>query len=148
MTMPAGWECGRTEGQPERYEMIGSDNYVQYALDIPMAVAPGTAFAYCRPGAHVLSAMLANATSTNTLDFARDNLFDRLGIKDAEWPEDPQGVNHGWGDLRLHPRDMARIGQLFLNAGDWNGVQVVSKAWAQEATQKLVVGDTEENGYG
>jgi CubicO group peptidase (beta-lactamase class C family) len=148
LTMTSGLECGRTEGEPELYEMIGSDNYVQYALDLPMAVAPGTAFAYCSPGSHLLSAMLANVTSTNTLDFARDNLFDPLGIKDAEWPEDPQGVNHGWGDLRLHPRDMARIGQLFLNAGDWNGVQVVSKAWVQEATQKLVVVDTEENGYG
>jgi len=146
--MTSGLDCGRTEGEPELYEMLGSDNYVRYALDLPMAVAPGTAFAYCSPGSHVLSAMLANATGTNTLDFARDNLFDPLGIKDAEWPEDPQGVNHGWGDLRLHPRDMARIGQLFLNEGNWNGVKVVSKAWVQEATEKLVVVDTEGTGYG
>jgi CubicO group peptidase (beta-lactamase class C family) len=148
LTMTSGLDCGRTEGEPELYEMIGSDNYVQYALDLPMAVAPGTAFAYCSPGSHVLSAMLANATGTNTLDFAGDNLFDPLDIEDAKWPEDPQGVNHGWGDLQLHPRDMARIGQLFLNEGNWNGVQVVSKDWVREATQKLVVVDAEGTGYG
>ena len=148
LTMTSGLNCGQTEGEPELYEMIGSDNYVQYALDLPMAVAPGTAFAYCSLGSHVLSAMLANATGTNTLDFAGDHLLDPLDIEDAKWPEDPQGVNHGWGDLRLHPRDMARIGQLFLNEGNWNGVQVVSKAWVREATQKLVVVDTEGTGYG
>ena len=148
LTMTSGLDCGQTEGEPELYEMLGSDNYVQYALDLPMAVAPGTAFAYCSPGSHLLSAMLANATGTNTLDFARDNLFDPLDIEDAKWPEDPQGVNHGWGDLQLHPRDMARIGQLFLNEGNWNGVQVVSKAWVREATEKLVVVDAEGTGYG
>jgi hypothetical protein len=148
LTMTSGLNCGQTEGEPELYEMIGSDNYVQYALDLPMAVAPGTAFAYCSLGSHVLSAMLANATGTNTLDFAGDHLFDPLDIEDAKWPEDPQGVNHGWGDLRLHPRDMARIGQLFLNEGNWNGVQVVSKAWVRQATEKLVVVDTEGTGYG
>lgn len=148
LTMTSGLDCGQTEGEPELYEMLGSDNYVQYALDLPMAVAPGTAFAYCSPGSHVLSAMLANASGRNTLGFARDNLFDPLDIEDAKWPEDPQGVNHGWGDLQLHPRDMARIGQLFVNEGNWNGVQVVSKAWVRKATEKLVVVDTEGTGYG
>ena len=148
LTMTSGLDCGQTEGEPELYEMLGSDNYVQYALELPMAVAPGTAFAYCSPGSHVLSAMLANASGRNTLGFAGDNLFDPLDIEDAKWPEDPQGVNHGWGDLQLHPRDMARIGQLFLNEGNWNGVQVVSKAWVRKATEKLVVVDTEGTGYG
>ena len=148
LTMTSGLDCGRTPGEPELHDMMESDHYVQYALDLPMAVPPGMEFAYCSPGSHVLSAMLSKATGTSALDFAWDNLFDPLGIEDAEWPEDPQGVSHGWGDLRLHPRDVARVGQLFLNAGDWNGVQVVSKAWVGEATRKLVVVDTEGTGYG
>lgn len=148
LTMTSGLDCGRTPGEPELYEMLGSDHYVQYALDLPMAVAPEAEFAYCSPGSHLLSAMVAQATGSSTLDFARDNLFGPLGILSAEWPKDPQGVNHGWGDLLLHPRDMARIGQLFLNAGNWNGTQVVSEGWVGEATQKLVVVDTEGTGYG
>ena len=148
LTMTSGMDCGRTPGEPELYEMIGSDHYVQYALDLPMAVAPGMEFAYCSPGSHLLSAMLAKVTDSNALDFARANLFDPLGIEKAEWPEDPQGVNHGWGDLQLHPRDMARIGQLFLNAGDWNGTQVVSRRWVEEATRSSIVVDMEGTGYG
>jgi CubicO group peptidase (beta-lactamase class C family) len=148
LTMTSGMDCGRTPGEPELHEMKGSDNYVEYALDLPMAVPPETEFAYCSPGSHLVSAMLDKATGTSALDFAWDNLFGPLGIEDAEWPEDPQGVSHGWGDLRLHPRDMARVGQLFLNAGDWNGTQVVSRRWVGEATRTSVVVDTEGTGYG
>jgi CubicO group peptidase (beta-lactamase class C family) len=148
LTMTSGLDCGLTPGEPELNEMMGSDHYVKYALELPMAVPPETQFAYCSPGSHVLSAMISKATGMSALDFARDNLFGPLGIGEAAWPEDPQGVSYGWGDLQLHPHDMARIGQLFLNAGNWNGTQVVSKAWVDEATRKSVVVDAEETGYG
>ena len=148
LTMTSGLDCGRTSGEPELREMMGTDHFVQYALDLPMAVAPGTEFAYCSPGSHLLSAMITEATGSSALDFARDHLFGPLGIVDAEWPEDAQGVNHGWGDLQIHPRDLARIGLLFLNEGDWNGMQVVSKDWVAEATRGLVTVDIDGTGYG
>lgn len=148
LTMTSGLDCGRTPGEPELREMMGSEDFVEYALDLPMAVAPGTEFAYCSPGSHLLSAMITEATGLSALDFALANLFGPLGILDAEWAEDPQGVNHGWGDLRLHPRDLARIGQLFLNEGAWNDMQVVSKDWVAEATRSWVTVDIEGTGYG
>jgi CubicO group peptidase (beta-lactamase class C family) len=148
LTMTSGLNCGRTPGEPELNEMIGSDHYVQYALELPMAVAPGAEWAYCSPGSHLMSAMIANAGGTSTLEFAKENLFGPLGITDATWPTDPQGVNRGWGDLQLHPRDMARIGQLFLNDGSWSGVQIVSKGWVEQASQSLVLTDDAETGYG
>jgi CubicO group peptidase (beta-lactamase class C family) len=148
LTMTSGLDCGRTPGEPELREMMGTDHFVQYALDLPMAVAPGTEFAYCSPGSHLLAAMITEAAGSSALDFARDNLFGPLGIVGAEWAQDPQGVNHGWGDLQIHPRDLARIGLLFLNEGDWNGVQVVSKDWVAEATRSLVTVDIDGTGYG
>jgi CubicO group peptidase (beta-lactamase class C family) len=148
LTMTSGLDCGRSEGEPELREMMGTDHYVKYALELPMATPPGTEFAYCSPGSHLLSAMITDATGTDALDFARENLFDPLDIGEAHWPEDPQGVNYGWGDLQLHPRDVARIGQLFLNAGNWNGVQVVSRSWIADATRKLFVVDADGTGYG
>jgi CubicO group peptidase (beta-lactamase class C family) len=148
LTMTSGLDCGRTPGEPELFEMMRSDDFVKYALELPMAVPPGAEFAYCSPGSHVLSAMIAEATGSSALDFAWDNLFGPLGILDARWPQDPQGVNHGWGDLQLHPRDMARIGLLFLNEGAWNGVQVVSKDWIAEATRAYILADTDGTGYG
>lgn len=149
LTMTSGLDCGRTPpGEPELFEMMGSDNYVQYALELPMAVAPGTEFAYCSPGSHVMSAMLGKVAGSSALDFAWDNLFAPLGIREATWAADPQGVNHGWGDLKLHPHDMARIGQLVLKGGAWKGAQIVSNDWVEEATQPSVVADDDGTGYG
>jgi CubicO group peptidase (beta-lactamase class C family) len=148
LSMTSGLDCGRGPGEPELYEMIASDHYVKYALELPMAVPPGSQFAYCSPGSHLLSGMITQATGKSALDFAWESLFDPLGIRKVVWPSDPQGVSHGWGDLQLHPYDMARIGQLFLNGGAWNGVQVVPKEWVEEATRSSVLADPDGTGYG
>jgi CubicO group peptidase (beta-lactamase class C family) len=148
LTMTSGLDCGRRPGEPELYEMIGTEHFVRYALDLPVAVPPGTQFAYCSPGSHLLSAMIGRAYGSSALDFAREHLFDPLDITDVQWPSDPQGVSHGWGDLQLHPRDMLRIGLLFLNEGNWNGTQVVSKNWVESATRAHVLAQADGTGYG
>lgn len=148
LTMTSGLACGLSPGEPELYGTLQSDHFVKYALELPMAAPPGTQWAYCSPGSHLLSAMVANASETSTLDFAKKNLLGPLGITDVTWPADPQGVNFGWGDLQLHPRDMARIGQLFLNDGSWNGEQIVSKDWVEQASESFILTDDGETGYG
>lgn len=148
LTMTSGLDCGLSPGEPELYQTLESDHFVQYALELPMAAPPGTQWAYCSPGSHLMSAMIARASEMSTLDFAKKNLFGPLGIRDVTWPEDPQGVNYGWGDLQLHPRDMARIGHLVLNKGAWNGAQVVSKGWVEQASESFIVTDDGETGYG
>ena len=62
------------------------------------------------------------------LDFARQYLFEPLGIHEVFWQTDPQGYTDGWGDLYLKPRDTAKIGYLWLNNGAWDGKQIVSAA--------------------
>lgn len=113
-----------------------------------MATPPGALFAYCSPGSHLLSAMLSNGTAQTAHEFAREHLFGPLEISESVWPRDPQGVNHGWGDLQLHPRDMARIGLLFLNDGEWNGRQVVSSAWIADATRGSIATGADDTDYG
>ncbi|MGB5311666.1 MAG: serine hydrolase [Polyangiales bacterium] len=148
LTMSSGLECGYREGEQELYEMKAAEDYVKYALELPMAATPGDAFAYCSPGSHLLSAMVSTVAQQTTHAFAEENLFAPLGISESVWPEDPQGVNHGWGDLQLYPRDMARIGQLFLDDGQWNGTQIVSPEWVEEATKAFMTVDTDGTGYG
>ena len=148
LTMSSGLECGYREGEQELYEMKAAADYVKYALELPMAATPGDAFAYCSPGSHLLSAMVSTVAQQTTHAFAEENLFAPLGISESVWPEDPQGVNHGWGDLQLYPRDMARIGQLFLDDGQWNGTQIVSPEWVEEATKAFMTVDTDGTGYG
>jgi hypothetical protein len=93
--------------------------------------------------------VLTEATGTSALEFAQQNLFEPLGIKDVLWPADPQGVNRGWGDIYLHPHDMAKIGYLWLNKGEWQGKQIVSRQWVESSVKKQIAADSgEDYGYG
>ena len=106
-------------------EMMQSKDWVQFMLDLPMAAEPGGGFEYCSGGMHLLSGIISQATGSSALEFARRELFQPLGIENVIWPSDPQGVSYGWGDLHLRPRDMAKIGYLWLHQGRWEGRQVV-----------------------
>ena len=138
LTMQAGWDCGFEPNEARLFEMRRSADWLQFMLDLPMIAEPGTRWAYCSGNCHLVSAMITQTTGTNALAFARRELFAPLGIHDAVWPADARGNNHGWGDLQLHPRDMAKLGQLFLQRGRWGNRQVISEAWIRAATRAHV----------
>jgi CubicO group peptidase (beta-lactamase class C family) len=117
-------------------EMVQSPDWVKYVLDKPMAQAAGDQFNYCSGCSHVLSAILQQATGRNTRDYAEQNLFNPLGIRNVRWNSDRSGLSIGGWGLQLTPRDMAKLGYLYLNDGMWERRQVVSSAWVQSATQK------------
>jgi CubicO group peptidase (beta-lactamase class C family) len=145
--MTSGFACEAEPDEPTLAAMEASSDYVQFALDLPMAAEPGTTFAYCSPGTHLLSAILTQATGVTEFEFAQRELFGPLGFGPAYWPEDPQGFSHGWGDAVVHPRDVAKLGQLFLDGGLWNGKRIVSEAWVTDAvTSHASFGDG--TGYG
>ncbi|MCW5556933.1 MAG: serine hydrolase [Verrucomicrobiae bacterium] len=148
LTMQAGWDCGFEPKEARLFEMRRSPDWLQFMLDLPMATEPGTRFAYCSGNSHMLSMLLTQAVQTNALDFARRELFEPLGIRDVWWPGDPRGNTHGWGDLQLHPRDMAKIGQLFLQRGRWNDRQLLSETWIQAATRAHVERTVNRDHYG
>lgn len=148
LTMRAGWDCGFEPNEMRLMEMRRTGDWTQFMLDLPMLAEPGTRWAYCSGNCHVLSAILTKVTGTNALAFARRELFEPLGIRDVAWPADRQGNNHGWGDLQLHPRDMAKIGQLFLQRGRWGERQIVSKSWIRAATRAHVARTGAEDQYG
>jgi len=119
-------------------------DWVRAILTHP-ARPPGRSFGYSSGGSHLLSAILATATGTSVLDYARAKLFDPLGIPtrpafqplptasniDAyqnagfAWPVDPQQRHAGFGFLKLRPRDIAKIGTLYLHGGRWQGRPLV-----------------------
>lgn len=136
--MSSGLACIGEHDEPTLHQMNASQDWVQFALDLPMAAEPGTTFSYCSPGMHLLSAILQQATGMTALDFAREALFAPLGIADVAWPADPQGVTHGWGDLRLFPADAAKIGQLWLDGGRAGGRQIVSEAWVRASASSQI----------
>ncbi len=134
LTMRSGFECDPSDSEATLTEMTGSPDWVQFTLDLPMAAEPGQRRVYCSPNVHLLSAILQRATGMSTLEFAQQYLFRPLGIFDVMWLTDPQGINHGWGDLYLRPEDMIKLGNLYLNQGMWSGGQIVSSWWTEKAT--------------
>ncbi len=149
-SMSSGLDCYRTaDSEPTLQEMKASEDWVQFALDLEPIHEPGTVWDYCSPGMHLLSAILSQATGMSALEFAQQNLFTPLGITNVNWPADAAGINDGWGDLALFPRDMAKLGYLFLNNGKWDGQQIVSQQWAETAIKPMLTADNgDAYGYG
>jgi CubicO group peptidase (beta-lactamase class C family) len=148
LTMRAGWDCGFETGERRLFEMRASKDWAAFMLALPAIASPGTRFAYCSGNCHLLSLVLSQTAGRNALNIAREELFGPLGITDVRWTEDPWGNNHGWGDLQMHPRDMAKIGQLFLQSGEWQGRRVLSEEWVRTATRAHVDRTTNQDRYG
>ncbi len=148
LSMQSGLDCGLAPGEPELFAMIRQPDWNGYVLGLPRRGSPGRDFAYCSGGTHLLSSIVTRATHEKTQDFARRRLFAPLGITAFEWPVDPAGVAHGWGDLRLAPRDLLKLGFLYLNGGRWDREQVVSERWVREATRPHAQTQSDDYGYG
>jgi CubicO group peptidase (beta-lactamase class C family) len=149
MTMSSGLNCISKGGEPTLWEMLKSPDNVQHMLDLKMVADPGANFVYCSGGMHLMSAIIARSTGLSTETFARKTLFEPLGIHNLIWPADPQGVNHGFGNLHLLPADMAKLGWLFLNHGKWDGRQIVPADWVAAATRfQKSTGNPRDYGFG
>jgi CubicO group peptidase (beta-lactamase class C family) len=136
LTMTAGfeWNDNSDAGMSEYNNMIRSEDWVQYVLDRPMAVEPGLVWNYNSGASHLLSAIVQNVTGMTAEEFAIEHLFTPLGIDDMTWREDPNGITIGGNTIQLVARDMAKFGYLFLKNGEWDGVQIVSPEWVENAS--------------
>jgi CubicO group peptidase (beta-lactamase class C family) len=128
------WEYSYSNPENDWNEMTGSPDWVQFVLDRPMEYAPGTHWVYNTGGSHLLSAIVTEATGNFTNDYAESRLFTPLGITDFLWLEDPQGIANGGSSLYLRPRDLAKIGYLYLQNGTWDGQQIVPASWVYSST--------------
>ncbi len=149
LSMTSGFECRDSYlyGWEGLNEMMRSDDWVQHVLDLPMIYTPGTHFEYCNGVSNLLSAIIQENTGMHTEAFAEDYLFGPLGIEEYFWEEDPAGIPLGFSELYLKPSDMARIGYLFLQEGEWNSEEIVSSEWVTNATTEWIDA-TLQDGYG
>lgn len=112
---------------------------------------PGTRYRYNSHAAYVASIVISKTTGVSLEDFARANLFEPLGIEHWDWQEDRAGYTKGQGNLFLTAPGFARIGEMVLNGGRYNGQQVVNRDWIEASLKPQVdVSDVEPNavGYG
>ncbi len=138
LSMTSGIDPGRLPREDALFGMLKASDSVRFILERKMISDPGSAFSYNNLNTHLLSAVVSRAAGRTLKAYAAERLFGPLDIRAFDWPADRSGVTHGWGDLRLFPRDMARIGLLVLHRGAWRGRQVVPAEWIDRSTRKQV----------
>jgi CubicO group peptidase (beta-lactamase class C family) len=139
MTSGFDWDQGIEDGKEQTlHDMDRSSNWTQFILDRPMAHAPGEVFNYIDGSPNLLSAIITKLTGKLAEDYARETLFGPLGITDWHWDRDRQGLTVGAWTLTLRPRDMAKIGYLYLHHGEWDGKQLLPPGWADVLSHATV----------
>ncbi len=138
LTMSSGlsWRRPPTGGPPPVYAFQNSADPVQFVLDRPVDDNPGTRFFYNSGGSHLLSAIVQASTQQTALTYARQKLWEPLGITDVAWQADATGVNDGGTGIWLRPRDMARFGLLYARRGVWNEQQIIPAIWVDVSTRQ------------
>jgi CubicO group peptidase (beta-lactamase class C family) len=108
------------------------------AWDRPLAGNPGEIYNYDSASSDLLTVILARAAKREAKTFAIENLFGPLEITDFEWEKDPAGYHRGSAGLIMRACDLAKIGQLYLQKGQWKGRQIVSQEWIEQSTAEQV----------
>ena len=139
LTMSSGLEWHEfdtpyTSDSNSEIRMDSAKDPYRYALEQPVVAPPGRLWNYNSGSTELLGAILRKVTGKPLDQLARSLLFEPLGITDIEWYKYAQGNPSAAAGLRLRPRDFAKIGQLVLQRGAWNGKQVVSAGWIDAST--------------
>jgi CubicO group peptidase (beta-lactamase class C family) len=124
-----------------------SKDWIQFTLDQPMDSDPGTKWAYNSGGSHLMAGIIRASTGRHIDDYAREFLFDPLGIKDWYWKKSPTGFPDSEGGLYLRAEDLAKVGYLYLHDGVWNSRRILPDGWVRDATTPHVRVNTTWN-YG
>jgi CubicO group peptidase (beta-lactamase class C family) len=113
-----------------------------------MASEPGSEWRYCGTATHLLSCVITRTTGVALDEYLTEKLFDPLSADAPIWPRDPQGISHGWGDARLTPEAMIRVGVTWLERGKFGERRILGEDYMTAATMNQVGELGPKNGYG
>ena len=126
--MNSGLDCSdwdeRSPGHEEK--MYDSRDWIRFMLDLRMLAAPGAQASYCTGGVVLLGHVVSQRSGLALDAYAQQWLLGPLNIQDSVWRRAADGRTTGGTGFGLRPRDAAKLGALFANEGEWNGVRVVS----------------------
>ena len=135
------------------FQVYNSIDWVSETWHLPLIYNPGDGFVYNTFEPHLLSVILTRATGAGSYEFARSVLFDPLGIRCLGWELDPQGYYFGGSGMFFTPRDMARLGYIYLRGGNLKE-QIIPGDWVAQSVEDHLGafhwewGELKELGYG
>ncbi|GGI57587.1 serine hydrolase domain-containing protein [Winogradskyella haliclonae] len=124
-----------------------SNDMIKYMLNLPLSHNPGTHFTYNSGCSILLSGIIKNKTGLSAEQYAANNLFSKVGIEEWNWLRGDDGLTWTSGELFLRPIDMLKFGELYLNNGHWNDLQIISEDWIETSTSSQIR-ITDNNNYG
>ena len=152
LTMRHGWECDDWDPASRTYygkdHPLDRSDVVETILYFPMESSPGSSFSYCTSASYVLNAILIKVRGMELSSFAEQSLFGPLGIESVTWLPFLGGWAEIGGVQYMRPRDMAKIGLLVLQNGNWEGEQIIPEDWIRLSTQEHVSLDADTPSWG
>jgi CubicO group peptidase (beta-lactamase class C family) len=131
LTMTAGWSW---DGRINFARSAETDD-LDLMLARPLVCDPGLCFEYDSGSSNLLSYAIQVRAREPMADYLQSRLFDPMGIERPEWIATDDDATRGGGGLFLTPREMAKVGYLYLNRGVWDGEQIVDSAWVETSTR-------------
>jgi CubicO group peptidase (beta-lactamase class C family) len=129
---------GHTSDSIDAMRQRSDGQWMRSFLEGDVQQTPGSNFLYNSGAAYMLGALVQRVTGVTVEEYLRPRLFEPLGVTAELWGKSEEGVNLTDGGLSVRTEDLAKLGQLYLQGGVWNGEQVVSAAWAADATARQV----------
>ena len=127
---------------------ISGNDWVSGFLDAPVRGTPGTTFEYNSMNSYMLSAIVTERTGMSMMEYLTPRLWEPLGIKHIFWESCPAGITKGGWGLFLCPEDAAKLGQLYLQDGIWEGKRVLPEGWVERSTAVHSMPDERMGKYG
>ncbi len=129
-----------------------NQSWIKSFLNHPVIHEPSSHFLYNTGATYMLGAIVHKVTGQILENYLASRLFEPLGIKNYDWEKSPQGLNTAGFGLRIKTEDIAKLGQLYLQRGKWQGKQILPEVWVDEATKKQTTSQGGDNdwsqGYG
>ena len=146
LTMTSGFDWDESTVD-EFNNWVLADNQIDYLLSRDIVDAPGTRFNYNSAATDLLSVIIEEASGLNTLEFAKQFLFNHLGINNLDWAKHKQGHYDGGAGLLLRARDMAKLGMLMIYKGNNGSDQIISEQWVNDSFVKYSENQYFDYGY-
>ena len=137
LTMTAGWDWNEStewEAENDMYLFNMAGDPLRYLIGLDLIAEPGAVWEYNGGAVTLLGKVIEKASGLSLRAFANEYVFGPLGVTQARWPVMRGGLMAAHGDLKLRPRDVAKIGLLTLRNGLWNGERLLPESWIEAAT--------------